>query len=138
MVCFAAVFASSPSFAATRKQVIVPEEDRFSPFELTVRVGDSVTWQNSDTDDHTVVSLDSANTTGPRRVDVLLRGTDNNGGKPGKHTIKFTQAGTFTYYCRFHAQLNDHRQPIAPGPYGGIKDVNGNYGTPMMGIITVK
>ena len=28
-------------------------------------------------------------------------------------------------------------QPIAPGPDGGIQDTNGNYGTPMSGVVTV-
>ena len=28
-------------------------------------------------------------------------------------------------------------QPLAPGPDGGIQDSNGNFGTPMSGVITV-
>ncbi len=28
-------------------------------------------------------------------------------------------------------------QPIAPGPFGGIQDSNGNFGTPMNGVVTV-
>jgi hypothetical protein len=41
------------------------------------------------------------------------------------------------YYCRFHAQLDAFNQPIAPGPDGGVQDANGNFGTPMSGVITV-
>jgi hypothetical protein len=33
--------------------------------------------------------------------------------------------------------LDAHHQPIAPGPDGGIQDANGNFGTPMNGVITV-
>lgn len=66
-----------------------------------------------------------------------MLGTDSNGGKPGTLSVKFTKPGTFVYYCRFHSTLNAHDQPIAPGPDGGIQDANGNFGSPMMGVIAV-
>jgi len=118
-------------------QVIVPEEDRFTPFSQTIRAGDSVLWINMDTDDHTVVSDDAFNTAGNRGVDVVLKGTDNNGGKPGTLALHFNHPGTFVYYCRFHSHLDADHQPAAPGPEGGIQNADGNFGTPMMGIITV-
>jgi hypothetical protein len=117
--------------------VIVPQEDRFTPFALTIRAGDTVEWVNSDTDDHTVVSDDSFNTADHQGFDQVLPGTDSNGGKPGRLQLRFGRPGTFVYYCRFHAQLDSDHQPVAPGPEGGIKDANGNFGTPMMGIVTV-
>jgi plastocyanin len=122
---------------AAHLQVIVPEEDRFTPFAQTVHVGDSVKWINMDTDDHTVVSDDFLNTTGRFGLNVLLKGTDNNGGKPGTFSLRFLAPGTFVYYCRFHSHLDDHHQPTAPGPDGGIQADDGNFGTPMMGVITV-
>ncbi len=63
--------------------VTVPEEDRFTPFALTIHSGDSVEWVNKDTDDHTVVSDDAFNTTGPKGLDHMLPGTVANGGNPG-------------------------------------------------------
>jgi hypothetical protein len=33
--------------------------------------------------------------------------------------------------------LDADNQPKAPGPDGGIQDSNGNFGTPMNGVITV-
>ena len=119
------------------RMVVVPEEDRFDPFALKIHVGDSVEWMNMDTDDHTVVSDDPFNTAGHQGLNVLLPGTNSNGGKPGKFTLRFQHAGTFVYYCRFHSHLDEHAQPAAPGPDGGIQDGNGNFGTPMMGVITV-
>jgi len=118
-------------------QVIVPEEDRFTPFSQTIHAGDAVRWINMDTDDHTVVSDDAFNTAGNRRIDIVLPGTDNNGGQPGTLVLHFSHPGTFVYYCRFHAHLDGDNQPVAPGPEGGIQDPDGNHGTPMMGIITV-
>ncbi|MGH7894432.1 MAG: cupredoxin domain-containing protein [Candidatus Binatia bacterium] len=55
---------SAPSGGRVHQMVIVPEEDRFLPFSLTIRAGESVRWVNGDTDDHTVVS-DDAFTPGP-------------------------------------------------------------------------
>jgi len=118
-------------------QVIVPGEDRFTPFALTIHAGDFVQWTNMDTDNHTVVSNDFFNTAGNNGTDFLLLGTDANGGKPGTLVLHFSHPGTFVYYCRFHAHLDDDHQPKAPGPEGGIQDPNGNFGTPMNGIITV-
>lgn len=119
------------------RQVIVPGEDRFSPFAITIRAGQSVQWVNLDTDDHTVVSNDFFNTAGHNGTNVLLKGTDSNGGVPGTLTLNFSHPGTFVYYCRFHAHLDNFHQPVAPGPDGGIQDPNGNFGTPMNGVITV-
>jgi plastocyanin len=135
-----ALLVAAPGRAAPKdhRMVIVPEEDRFTPFSLIIRTGESVTWENDDTDDHTVVSDDAFNSAGNQGVNELLPGTDNNGGQPGTLTLRFTHPGTFVFYCRFHAHLDAANQPVAPGPDGGIQDATGNFGTPMMGVITVR
>ncbi len=135
----AAVLWVAPALAGppVNRMVIVPGEDRFTPFHLTIRTGESVEWVNQDTDDHSVVSDDAFNTAGHQGINVLLPGTDGNGGVPGTLTLHFTHPGTFVYYCRFHAHLDEDDQPVAPGPDGGIQDANGNFGTPMNGVITV-
>ena len=129
----------------THRMVVVPQEDRFTPFAMTIHSGDSVEWVNMDTDDHTVVSDDFFNSAGHQGTNVLLKGTDNNGGQPGRFKLQFNHPGTFVYYCRFHAHLDHEHQPVAPGPKGGIQSdftgdfgtVTGNYGTAMAGVITV-
>ena len=120
-----------------RQTITVPGADQFTPFAVTIHAGDVVNWVNSDTDDHTVVSDDPLNSVGRTRVNQLLVGTDSNGGKPGQFQMRFDHPGTFVYYCRFHSLLNASNQPTAPGPRGGIQDAHGNFGTPMMGVITV-
>jgi len=141
-VLAAATPAATPDGAVQQQsrshnQVIVPGEDRFTPFAQTIHAGDSVTWINMDTDDHTVVSDDDLNAITPRRVNRMLLGTDNNNGKPGTVTLRFPQPGVFVYYCRFHSHLDADHQPTAPGPKGGIQEADGDFGTPMMGVITV-
>ena len=114
---------------ASLHQVTVPAADRFTPFALQIRAGDSVKWVNNDEDAHTVVSDDAFNTAGHRGTDTLLP-------VDGKVQLRFNHPGTFVYYCRFHAKLDAFNQPVAPGPDGGIEDA-GNFGTPMSGVVTV-
>ncbi len=123
--------AGSTAGVAPVRQIMVPLEDRFIPFAITVRVGQKVQWINNDADDHTVVSDDAFNTAGHRGVNVILPA---NG---GTYTLTFNHPGVFPFYCRFHAMLDADNQPIAPGPDGGIQDPNGNFGTPMNGVVTV-
>jgi plastocyanin len=135
LICFVPLLALSQNAdtdgRAPARQIIVPDEDRFVPFAITVRVGQPVIWINNDADDHTVVSDDAFNTAGHRGTNVLLKA---NG---GTLRLAFRHPGVFPFYCRFHAMLDAHNQPKAPGPDGGIQDSNGNYGTPMNGVITV-
>lgn len=114
-----------------KHQIIVPDEDRFTPFAITVHVGDVVEWVNNDTDDHTVVSDDAFDTAGHKGVNMLLPA---NG---GTFRLRFMRPGVFPFYCRFHAMLDADNQPKAPGPDGGIQDPDGNFGTPMNGVVTV-
>lgn len=113
------------------RQIKVPDEDRFLPFAVVIHVGEAVKWTNGDADDHTVVSDDFFNSAGHRGTDHLL------GASGGTFVLQFNHPGTFVYYCRFHAHLDEYNQPVAPGPDGGIQGVDGNYGTPMSGVITV-
>jgi len=131
------VMLTSSAGAASVQQVTVPEADRFTPFAITIKAGDTVKWVNNDTDDHTVVSDDPFVTAGNTGTNHLLPGTDSNGGHAGVFTLQFTHVGAFVYYCRFHSHLDAFNQPVAPGPHGGIQDAHGNFGTPMMGVITV-
>jgi plastocyanin len=114
----------------TVKVIKVPGEDRFLPFAITVRVGTTVVWVNNDTDAHTIVSNDVFNTAGHRGTNVQID-------PGGKFALTFNRVGQFPYYCRFHSMLDADMQPKAPGPDGGIQDRDGNYGTPMNGVITV-
>ncbi|MDD4975737.1 MAG: hypothetical protein PHY93_15375 [Bacteriovorax sp.] len=119
------------------KKVMIPGADKFIPFAMQIKAGDTVQWTNGDTDDHTVVSDDAFTSPGFGKMNALISGTDHNGGHPGVLKKTFNHPGIFVYYCRFHSKLDKDNQPIAPGPDGGIQDDKGNFGTPMMGVITV-
>lgn len=61
----------------------------FSPANLTVRVGTTVTWTNRDSDAHTVVSSN-----GPLHSPTLDTGDT--------YRYTFTKAGTYSYLCSIH------------------------------------
>jgi len=63
----------------------------FSPAELTVKVGTTVTWTNHDDIPHTVVSA------GKFRSKTL--DTDNS------FSFTFTQAGDYKYFCSLHPHM---------------------------------
>jgi plastocyanin len=62
---------------------------KFSPTGVTVNVGDTVTWSNSGPTGHSATANDGSFDTG-----ILQKGGS------GSHT--FTQAGTFSYFCKPH------------------------------------
>src|SRR5215510_5033609 len=130
-------WAANANSESEAHQVIIPEEDRFTPYALTIHTGESVQWINQDSDDHTVVSDDTFTTTGHKGTNHLLPGTDKTKGQFSTFTLRFSKPGVFVYYCRFHAHLDADDQPVAPGPDGSIQDASGYFGTPMTGVITV-
>ena len=76
---------------------------QFQPAEITMSLGDSVTWTNNDATDHTVVAAD---------------GSFNSGKIPAgqTYTHKFDKAGTFQYQCSIHPSMKGTIRVIAPTP----------------------
>ena len=83
--------ASGPVRGATHAVSVV--DDSFSPGNLTVSVGDTVTWTNNGGNAHTVTS----NAGAPA---AFQSGTLN----PGQtFSFTFTAAGTYGYRCEYHS-----------------------------------
>ena len=66
----------------------------FSPKELTVSVGTTVTWQNADDVPHTATSKDD-----PQTFDSGAIDTDE------KYSFTFKKAGKYAYYCKVHPHM---------------------------------
>ena len=97
MVAMLLLFAGSPSVTANDQPSAASAEVRidnfvFGPQTLTVAVGTTVTWTNSDDIPHTSVS-----TEGVFKSKVL--DTDE------KFSYTFTKAGTYPYYCTIHPKM---------------------------------
>ena len=84
--------AASVAWAAT--VTVVQKGRAFSTEEITLRVGDQITFVNDDVYGHNVYSESNA---GP--FDIGLQ-------KPGEdRTVTFNSAGTFDIRCRIHPKM---------------------------------
>lgn len=70
----------------------------FSPSSLTVAVGTTVTWTNSDAVAHTVTSDTALFDSGP----ITASGGYGGG---GTYSYTFTTAGTYNYHCTIHPMM---------------------------------
>jgi plastocyanin len=67
----------------------------FTPSQITVAKGGTVTWTNNDTTTHTVVD-DLSNVGGPSSGDIA----------PGQtYSFTFNKTGSFQYHCKIHPSM---------------------------------
>ena len=66
----------------------------FSPANLTIAVGTTVTWTNRDDIPHTVVSTDE-----PKLFKSKVLDTDE------KFSFTFSKAGSYAYFCSIHPKM---------------------------------
>jgi len=83
---------NSTSSQNTAPGMVKIQDFAFNPATITVKKGDTVTWQNSDSATHRVVSDD---------------GTFDLGDQASGATVKFTftKSGTFNYHCSIHSSM---------------------------------
>lgn len=72
------------------KNTVVMKNIEFSPKQITVKKGATVTWVNQETIEHNVVAESD-----PKLKSQLF-------GKDGKFEYEATKAGTFKYVCSVH------------------------------------
>jgi len=66
----------------------------FSPADITVTAGTTITWTNKENLPHTVTRTDS-----PGSFDSGTLGNN------GIFSLKFNTVGTFTYFCKIHSTM---------------------------------
>lgn len=74
--------------------IIISTTQGFSPATYNAKVGQTVTWVNHDSIDHTVTSTNST---------VYFDSKPLAAG--ATFQFKFTQVGTYTYYCSIHPEM---------------------------------
>ena len=97
MIAMLLLFAASPSVTASSQSSVADAAVKidnfvFGPQTLTVQVGTTVTWTNSDDIPHTAVS-----TNGVFKSKVI----DTN----EKFSYTFTKPGTYSYFCSVHPKM---------------------------------
>ena len=88
---FVAAAILLPFGAHAQEVQVMIDNFTFSPAELTVKVGDTVTWTNRDDIPHTVVSA------GKFRSKAM--DTDNS------YSFTFASAGDYKYFCSLHPHM---------------------------------
>ena len=89
VVAIAAIASIGGGAALAADHAVAISGFAFSPKAVTVTVGDTITWTNSDATAHTATADDGSFDTGD-----LDKGDSK--------SVTFDKAGSFTYYCRFH------------------------------------
>lgn len=85
---------SSNSTTATTGHINITNM-MFTPSQITVAKGGTVTWTNNDSLTHTVVD-DLSNVGGPSSGDIAPGGT---------YSFTFTKTGSFQYHCSIHPSM---------------------------------
>jgi len=86
------------------RTVEITSSHQFSPREVTIKVGESVTWKNSANDVHTVTA-DPSRAKMKENVSLPAGAKPFHSGEihPGKtYRQTFTVAGTYRYVCTLH------------------------------------
>jgi plastocyanin len=86
--------AAEPNGAAAAVDHVEIKDFKFAPVAITVAIGTTITWTNTDGAPHTATSGTSPT---PDRVfdtDIIAKGHSK--------TIKASKRGTFAYYCALH------------------------------------
>jgi plastocyanin len=90
-IAVAAVLTSQIPAAHCAETTVTIDNFTFAPAQLTVKVGDTVTWKNHDDIPHTVVSA------GKFRSKAM--DTDDS------FSFTFTAAGEYKYFCSLHPHM---------------------------------
>ncbi len=97
---------SNPRQMRDAATVEMTSTHKFNPRDITVRVGDMVTWKNTSKDIHTVTG-DPARVSKKENVSLPQGARPFHSGEiqPGKTwQMSFTIPGTYKYVCTFHEE----------------------------------
>jgi plastocyanin len=88
--------AASPRVATADVDVdhVDIKDFKFAPVAISVKVGTTITWTNTDNAPHTATSGASPMPDGVFDTDIIAKGHSK--------TIKAAKRGTFEYYCALH------------------------------------
>ena len=84
-----------PAAKKAKNHTVKMIDDKFDPKEVTIAVGDTVTWENKGENTHNAVSDDKGKTFDTKNV------------KPGAKSkaVTFGKAGKFAYECTHHDEM---------------------------------
>lgn len=90
--------------AARQNHSVAMRDNRFSPLDITIQVGDTITWLNEGDNVHTATSDDGK----------FFNTGDVDPGN-SSNPITFDEAGEFPYHCRHHGRMRGKVTVVAGG-----------------------
>ena len=84
--------SATTSTGGERGAQVVMKNLAFDPATVTIKVGESVTWTNQDSTNHTVIADNGEFESSDLDQDATF-------------TFKFDKAGTFPYHCSIHPTM---------------------------------
>jgi len=94
LIMLSVILTTIPSVSAEDHDISITDAMKFNPEDLTINVGDTVTWTNNDGMAHTATSTD-----GPVSFD------SGNIASGATWSFTFTEAGTYDYKCAYHSSM---------------------------------
>ncbi len=85
------------SQASVSDNTVTIKDFAFSPQTITVKTGATVRWENRDSVTHRIMFTDSAGRDTNDNLDPL--------GSSQSYSRKFTEPGTYPYYCKIHPEM---------------------------------
>lgn len=97
---------AKPQAKPAASQTVSVGDNFYSPRSVTINIGDTITWTNNGSADHSATADNGSFDTG-----VF--------GPGGSRSHTFTQAGTFDYFCTVHGQAQSGTVTVASSGGGG-------------------
>ena len=88
------ILVMTPSVSAEDHDVSITDDMKFDPEDLTINVGDTITWTNNDGMGHTATSTDEPAYFDSENIDA-----------GATWSFTFTEAGTYNYKCDYHSSM---------------------------------
>ncbi len=88
--------STADSSSAVATQSVMIKNYMFGPMAIKVKVGQKVTWTNTDAVSHTITA-DTASSDAPSSMDIA---------KGETYSFTFNKAGTYTYHCFPHPYMH--------------------------------
>ncbi len=112
------ILAMMSSVSAENYDISITDDMKFNPEDLTINVGDTVTWTNNDGMGHTATSTD-----GPASFD------SGNIASGGTWSFTFTEVGTYEYKCDYHSSMTATITVVQADSGGGDETIMVNHVT---------
>ena len=107
-----------PSVSAEDHDVAITDDMKFDPEDLTINVGDTVTWTNNDGMGHTATSTDESASFDSENIDA-----------GATWSFTFTEAGTYNYKCDYHSSMTASITVVESDDGDGANDTDDGDGS---------